>query len=156
MRGRLDSTTAGTDGKVNSLQYSFLQNLAGPETIIGRSVSIWSEGEKLACCVVGRDASPREDAENKVLEARRKAEAEAARKERERQEKLRAEREAAEKKAAEEALKNIKPGFGSFGAFPAVAKSEAPKTKTADKKGDAAEKDVAAAATEGFNPGQAG
>ena len=137
MRGRLDSTTAGTDGKVNSLQYSFLQNLAGPESIIGRSVSIWSNGEKLACCVVGRDASPREDAENKVLEARRKAEAEAARKERERQEKLRAEREAAEKKAAEEALKNIKPGFGSFGAFPA-AKIEAPKTKTADKKEDAA------------------
>ena len=61
MRGRIDSITADNYGNVDNIQYNVLQNLSGRESILGRAISIWSSGEKLACCVVAHDASPQEE-----------------------------------------------------------------------------------------------
>ena len=70
MRGRIDSIKADNYGNVDNIQYNVLQNLSGKESILGRAISIWSSGEKLACCVVAHDSSPQEDKE-RVLEAER-------------------------------------------------------------------------------------
>ena len=61
MRGRIDSVQTDNNGNVDKLQQDVLQNLAGKDSIIGRAISIWSSGEKLACCVVAHDASPQEE-----------------------------------------------------------------------------------------------
>ena len=114
MRGRIDSMKADDNGKVDKLQQDVLQNLAGKDSILGRAISIWSSGEKLACCVVAHDASPQED-EDMKLEAERQQKLEeeriAAEIERERQAKLEAERWAAEKKAEEARYRKMTKSF---------------------------------------------
>ena len=60
--GEIDPFTSDADGMASLTQNYFLQNLEGPQTIIGRSISLVKKatvaGEKdqtLGCCVIARD-----------------------------------------------------------------------------------------------------
>jgi len=64
-RGILENVTADEEGAVSSTQQKLLQNLSGPESLIGRSIHLTSvaqmeEGDPTpnACCVIGKDKNP--------------------------------------------------------------------------------------------------
>ncbi len=66
-RGRIAAKTA-PDGETSTMLYNFqkedavLQNLAGPDSLIGRSLTVVSadelNGPQTYCCVIGRNAPP--------------------------------------------------------------------------------------------------
>lgn len=73
-RGRLDGFTTDAEGAANAsignwpIQFNFLQNLSGHESLIGRDVYLVEVNtdedtgvvtkEEGSCCVIGRDMAP--------------------------------------------------------------------------------------------------
>ena len=73
-RGRLDGFTTDAEGAANAsignwpIQFNFLQNLSGHESLIGRDVYLVEVNtdedtgvvtrEEVSCCVIGRDMAP--------------------------------------------------------------------------------------------------
>ena len=60
--GEIDPITADADGNATLTQQSFLQNLEGPQSLLGRSITlvkkpvlIEEKDKVIACCNIGRD-----------------------------------------------------------------------------------------------------
>ena len=59
-RGRFEEVAADGQGKVKKEQSALLQNMAGDESLIGRSMALMTGDETTprACCVIARDIDP--------------------------------------------------------------------------------------------------